>query len=128
MAGLGGCAGGTVQSACPAGAGRASVIFTLYMGEAITGRNDLTDGEWRTFVDTTVVANLPNGYTVFDANGGWFSPKSGRSVRERTKVLVAVLPEGPDSLAAVNRVRAAYQQQFQQQLVGMTVERGCGDF
>ena len=128
MAGLGGCADRTVQTACPPGAGRASAIYTLYLGEAIAGRNDLTDAEWRTFVDTVVRANLPEGYTVFDANGGWFNAKTGKSVRERTKVLLAVLPEGPDGLAAINRVRAAYQNQFQQQLVGMTVERGGGDF
>jgi hypothetical protein len=34
----------------------------------------------------------------------------------------------PESLAAINRIRTAYQIQFHQQLVGMTVGYACGTF
>jgi hypothetical protein len=103
-------------------------VFTLYLGESIPGRDDLTDKEWRAFLDDTVTGNLPNGYTVFDANGGWMNPATHATVRENTKVLLVALPDGPDSLAAINRIRTAYQTQYRQQLVGMTVEHACGTF
>jgi Protein of unknown function (DUF3574) len=127
IAGMTGCA---AQSAtpCAPGTGTSVEIFTLFMGKAIPGRDDLTDKEWQTFLDTTVTANLPDGYTVFDANGGWMNRVTHKTVREGTKVLLVALPEAPDSLAAINRIRNAYQVKFRQQLVGMTVERACGTF
>lgn len=103
-------------------------IFTLYLGTAIPNRYDLTDNEWRAFRDQTVTANLPNGYTVLDGSGGWMNPITRKTIKERTKVLIAALPETPDSLAAIERIRTAYQVNFHQQLVGMTVEQACGTF
>ena len=127
IASLGGCAAQS-NPLCAPGFGAPVAIFTLFLGKAIPGREDLTDQEWRVFVDTTVTANLPNGYTVLDANGGWMNPTTHKTVNEDTKVLLVALPEVPDSLAAINRVRTAYQIKFRQQLVGMTVEHACGVF
>ena len=127
IASLGGCAAQS-KPLCAPGFGAPLANFTLFLGKAIPGREDLTDQEWRVFVDTTVTANLPNGYTVLDANGGWMNPTTHKTVNEDTKVLLVALPEVPDSLAAINRVRTAYQIKFRQQLVGMTVEHACGVF
>jgi hypothetical protein len=127
MAGLGGCAVRQPQTCAP-GLGPPVAIFTLFLGRAIPGRVDLTGQEWQAFLDSTVTANLPNGYTVFDAQGGWMNPITRRTIQEGTKVLMVALPEQPESLAAINRIRTAYQLKFQQQLVGMTVEQGCGEF
>jgi hypothetical protein len=113
---------------CAPGLGAPIAIFTLYLGTAIPNRYDLTDNEWRAFRDQTVTANLPNGYTVLDGSGGWMNPITRKTIKERTKVLIAALPETPDSLAAIERIRTAYQVKFHQQLVGMTVEQACGTF
>jgi hypothetical protein len=127
IASLGGCAAQTGASCAP-GLGAPVAIYTLFLGKAIAGRADLTDKEWRAFLDTTVTAYLPNGYTVLDANGGWMNPVTHKTFNEGTKVLVVALPEGPDGLAKVQRVRTAYQIKYQQQLVGMTVAHACGVF
>jgi hypothetical protein len=127
IASLNGC-GAPSSASCAPGLGTPVEIFTLFLGKAIPGRDDLTDQEWLTFLDNTVTANLPNGYTVWDANGGWMNPVSHQTVKEGTKVLLVALPDAPDSLAAINRIRTAYQVKYQQQLVGMTVEHGCGTF
>ena len=124
---LSGCVAQTSRTCAP-GLGPPVLIFTLFLGKAIPGRGDLTDQEWQAFLDSTVTPNLPHGYTVFEANGGWMNPITHRTFGEATKVLLVGLPEVPDSLAAVNRIRTAYQTTFQQQLVGMTVEQGCGQF
>ena len=80
------------------------------------------------FLDRTITANLPNGYTILDASGGWMNPVTHKTVKEPTKVLLVALPDVPDSLTAVNRIRTAYQIDFHQQLVGMTIQSGCGTF
>jgi hypothetical protein len=127
LASLGGCVAQRPPSCAP-GLGPPVTVFTVFLGEDIPGRSDLTDKEWQAFLDDIVTANLPNGYTVFDASGGWMNPITHKSIREGTKVLLAALPDVPASLAAVNRIRNAYQIKFHQQLVGMTVEQACGEF
>ncbi len=113
---------------CAPGLGAPMRVFTLYLGTAIPGRGNLTEKEWQSFLDDTVTADLPNGYTMVDASGAWMNPITRKTIRERTKILIAALPETPDSLVAVNRIRRDYQIKFRQQLVGMTVEQACGTF
>jgi hypothetical protein len=127
IAALTSCAPQNSQSCAP-GFGPPVAVFTLFLGKAISGRDDLTDKEWQAFLDDIVTANLPNGYTAFDAEGGWMSPVTHKTIKEHTKVLLVALPEVPGSLAAIDRIRTAYQIQFHQQLVGMIVDHACGAF
>jgi hypothetical protein len=126
-ASLGACTG-PVHPACAPGTGSAMALFTLYLGEAIHGRPDLTTQEWQSFRDNTVTAALPDGYTILDANGAWMNPATHKTGMEATKVVIAALPDTPQSLAAINRIRSAYQAAFHQQSVGMTVQPACGAF
>lgn len=119
---------GSDRPVCAPGMGRPMALFTLYLGKAIPGRGNLTDTEWQSFLDDTVTANLPDGYTILDAGGAWMNPLTRRTASEATKVLVSALPNTSASLAAVNRVRTIYQTRFNQQLVGMTVEQACATF
>lgn len=127
MAALTACSAPLAPS-CASGLGQPMLVFDLFFGEAIQGRADVTGAEWMEFVNATVAANLPEGYTVFDAAGEWTNPRTHRTVKEATKVLLVALPDSPASLAAVNSIRTAYQARFHQQLVGMTVEHACGTF
>ncbi|MDR3534975.1 MAG: DUF3574 domain-containing protein [Acetobacteraceae bacterium] len=113
---------------CGGPLGPPMLVFDLFFGRAVPGRGDVTDAEWAGFVDRVVTPALPNGFTVFDAEGAWMSPAAHTTIHEHTKVLIVALPEGPESLAAVNRIRSAYQRTFQQQRVGMTVQVACGSF
>lgn len=122
---LGGCAAG---SGCPAGAGTPMLVAQLFFGRAIAGRSDVTDDEWARFVDRIVIPALPAGFTVFDAEGAWLNPATQVTSRERTKVLIAALPDTSDRVAALSQVRRAYETTFHQQLVGMTIRRECASF
>ncbi len=127
LAALSGCAAPAPQS-CSPGFGSPLLLFDLYFGAAIPRRGDLTEPEWRQFIDDTIAVNLPVGFTVFDAGGGWMNPVTHKTTREATKVLLAALPDTPASFDAIDRIRSAYQLRFQQQRVGMTVEHVCGSF
>jgi hypothetical protein len=124
---LGGCAAPGMPSCAPE-LGVDSTVFTLFFGTAIPGRGDLTDPEWQAFLNDSVSANLPHGYTFFDANGAWINPMTHKTIRESTKVLVVALPDSPDNLTAIDRIRTAYQFKFHQQLVGMTAQHACAAF
>ena len=69
--------------------------------------------------------NLPNGYTVHEGYGAWMNPITHKTIREATVILRVALPDTPDSLAAVNRIRTEYQVRFRQELVGMTVTQAA---
>jgi hypothetical protein len=109
-------------------AGAPALVFSLYFGRSIAGRAELTEAEWQSFLDDTVTPALPGGYTVTDADGAWMSPQSHRTAREHTKVLTVALPDTPGSWVVVGQVRAAYQAQYHQQLVGLTASKGCVEF
>jgi hypothetical protein len=113
---------------CPASSGGPLLVFELFFGRSIPPFGEVTASDWDAFVDHVVIPALPNGFTVYDAMGGWMSPLSGKTVHERTKVLMTALPDVPGSIASVNRIRNDYQVAFHQQMVGMTITTACGSF
>ena len=113
---------------CPATQGQPMLGFELFFGRSIQGQAEVSDRAWDDFLDHVVTPNLPNGYTVFDAAGAWLNPATSRTVHEPTKVLLVALPDGPASMAAITRIRQAYQVGFHQTLVGMTVAPTCAAF
>lgn len=123
-----GCTQPTMPTACPAGMGAPTLVFTLFFGQTVPGRHNVTSSEWQHFLETTLTPNLPNGYTQWDAHGAWMNPMTRKTIQEPTKVVLVALPFSQRSLDMVNRVRQAYQEQFRQQLVGMTSDRTCGAF
>lgn len=118
----------TRGGACPAAQGDPLIAYELFFGRSITGGGEVTDGAWGDFVTRVVTPNLPNGYTVFNAVGAWRDPANGTTVHERTKVVLAALPDTPDSAGAIGRIRQAYAAQFHQSAVGMTAMPVCGAF
>ena len=123
---LSACAVEPQPATCPSGTPMR--MYELYFGRSVPGNREVTDRDWSGFTEQVITANLPNGYTVLDATGAWMNPKTQRTIREATKVLQAALPDTPDSLAAITRIRTAYQKQFHQQLVGMTTQAICASF
>jgi hypothetical protein len=128
LASLGGCAVSPEPMACVAGVSSPMRIYELYFGRAVRGRADVSDAEWNAFRDTVVTASLPDGYTAFDGAGAWMNRATHVTSTEATKVLIAALPDIPASMAAIQRVRTAYETTFNQQSVGMTYHPGCGSF
>lgn len=118
----------SIAERCPVSSGGSLLVFELFLGRSIPPNGEVTDPEWDTFIDQVVTPALPQGFTVYDAAGGWMSPVSRKTVYERTKVLMTALPDSPGSLVTINRIRNEYRIMFHQQVVGMTVTRACGAF
>ena len=45
---------------------------------------------------------LPDGFTVFDARGAWYSPRAGRTIHQDSKVLTVAAPATDAARAAVH--------------------------
>ena len=127
-AALGGCGAPGSSSSRPCSIGSPNLMVALFFGRAMPDGSEVGEQDWRRFVDRVVARDLPDGFTVLDASGAWLSPASHATRNEPTKLLLVSLPATPAALARVQRVRAAYQRRFHQQLVGMSVQPGCGDF
>lgn len=100
---------------------------TLFFGRAIPGESSLSEADWSKFLHDVVTPALPNGFTVWDANGQWQSA-SGEVLRETSKVLLADIPDRPDRLNAIAQIRQAYSRRFHQQAVGMSLTSVCAAF
>ena len=115
-------------ASCPASQGARMLQFQLFFGRSIRGQGEVTDAAWDGFLQGVVTPDLPNGYTVFDGTGAWLNPGTGRTIHERTKILLVALPDAAASTESVGHIRSAYAAQFHQAAVGMTVGPVCGSF
>jgi Protein of unknown function (DUF3574) len=92
------------------------------------GRASVTDPAWAEFSAHVITPQLPDGFTVLDANGQWMNPMTHRIVGERTTILVVALPDSAANDAAITAVKDTYHAQFHQQSVGTTVQAVCAAF
>jgi hypothetical protein len=124
----GGCAHPPSQPVCARAGGTPMLEYQLFFGRNIPGRPALTDQEWAEFAAQVVTPRLPNGFTAFDADGQWRNPETGRIISEKTKVIIAALPDTEAATAAIAAVKEAYRTRYHQQSVGMKVHPTCGAF
>ncbi|ALK31070.1 DUF3574 domain-containing protein [Burkholderia plantarii] len=132
--GLAGCAPlpATPSAAAPpdcAGAGsQPAEQADLLFGRDIEGRSAVTDAERQAFVAEIVTPRFPDGLTLWDTQGQWRDRDTGAIVREASFVIRVVAPPTPATQRAIDEIRAAWQQRFHQQAVGLLVTRVCASF
>lgn len=112
-AALAGCAH-SARSRCDAGS-RPMVQERLYFGTQRPG-GEVSEAEWRAFVDDVVAVAFPEGFTSWDASGGWRGA-DGRSLREASHVVEIVRPVDARTEAAIARLMADYTGRFDQEAV-----------
>lgn len=102
--------------------------YQLFFGRDIHGRAALTDREWRNFSDQVLTRQLPDGFTVFDADGQMMNPTTQQIFKERTKVVLVAVPDTAATAKAIAAVKDAYVTQFKQRSVGVIVHPTCAAF
>jgi hypothetical protein len=123
-----GCAPTASPLSCAGVGGTSMLEYQLFFGRGIPGRADLTDQEWADFAAQVVTPHLPDGFTVFDADGQWMNPATHRIAKDHTKVIIVALPDTPAGASVIAAIKDAYRTQFHQQSVGTTVHPTCGAF
>ena len=103
------------QPACAEGA-YAMARLELYFGTQRPGGAPVTDAEWAGFLDEEVTPRFPDGLTVLTGNGQWRNAK-GVVTKETSAVLVILYSPAPEKEAAIQDIRAAYKDRFDQESV-----------
>ncbi len=128
---LGGCAAAPATIA-PASACRAPLKamtqVDLYFGRNIPGGGEVSDAQWRQFLDEVVTPRFPDGLSVLDVYGQWKSTRTGTIARERSKRLSIIVSDAAAAAANVEAIKAAYKQRFRQESVLQSEGGVCAAF
>ena len=112
--------------ACPEGLKAASAA-QLFFGRSMGEMGEVSDADWRAFVDAEVSPRFPDGLSISDVYGQWKSP-AGDFVREDTKALFIVLAGAPGEQQRLDLIRDAYKRRFHQQSVLLVEQKACVAF
>ena len=104
------------------------LVAELFFGRGLRGRVPLSDAEWVDFTARTITPNFPDGFTVFDGEGQWRNPQTGRIVTDPTKILLVAAKPSPDLAQRLTTVIEAYKARFHQQSVGLITRDTCAAF
>jgi hypothetical protein len=88
----------------------------------------VTASEWSAFVDGVITPALPGGFSVFEAQGQWRDPRSGRIVREPSRVLLVWAPPSVDVTQKLDTIRTEYRRLLQQESVIAAHAAACVQF
>ncbi|MFT4164839.1 MAG: DUF3574 domain-containing protein [Microlunatus sp.] len=79
---------------------------------------DVTNRQFKAFVDRVVTPRFPDGLTQYDASGQ-FRDSTGRIVKEQSKVIVLLYPiaDAGQSTVKIEEIRDIYEKAFDQESV-----------
>ena len=97
-------------------AGRAMVRTEMLFGLSRADGTGIGELDWEKFVDDSIAAWFPGGFTVIDATGRWRGP-DGKITAERSKVLVIFNDGSETTLRKLEEIRRLYRGRFDQDSV-----------
>jgi hypothetical protein len=112
--------------ACRAGS-EAYVRLELLFGTGRKGGGEISEAEWRAFLDAEVTPRFPDGLTVLSGYGQWRNP-AGVIAKEGSKVLIVWHKPQPGTDAKIETIRAAYKARFGQESVLRADGASCVSF
>lgn len=95
-----------------------------------TGKKDgseVTDAEWREFLDSVVTPRFPDGLTVLSGYGQWHTDE-GNLDRENLRVIVIWYQRSKAGEEKIEAIRRAYRQRFDQESVMRVDGVSCVSF
>jgi len=83
--------------------------------------NEISETEFRDFLDTAITRRFPNGFTVYNTYGQW---RSGDiTIHEPSRVLEIADTAGKEIDRKIAEVRASYKKTFHQESVMLTIQK-----
>ena len=128
---LAGCATAPATTAPPSACRvplKAMTQVDLYFGRNIPGGGEVSDAQWRMFLDEVVTPRFPDGLSVLDVYGQWKSTRTSTIARERSKRLSIIVPDAAAVATNVEAIKAAYKQRFRQESVLQSEAAVCAAF
>lgn len=102
----------------------------LYFGtERSDGSGPVGEREFMRFLDREITPAFPEGLTVHDGYGQWRG-QDGKVVRESSYEVVLLYPEkeAGERSGRIERIRQAYEDQYQQDSVGRSDDKLTAEF
>lgn len=99
----------------------------LLFGLSRTGGPDITEQEFKQFIDTKVTPRFPDGLTLISGDGQ-FKDASGTIVEEGSKLLILLYPFSLRDSKLVDQIRQDYKELFQQESVLRIDDLSCVSF
>lgn len=90
----------------------------LYFGSERPNKPEVSDAEFKEFLDQQVTPRFPDGLTVLKGFGQ-FREESGETVQETSFVLILLYPTDAqgESSAKIEEIRTLYNERFEQESV-----------
>ncbi len=99
----------------------------LLFGLSRTGAPDVTELEFKQFIDSKVTPRFPEGLTLLSGNGQ-FKDAAGNIVKEGSKLLILLYPFSIPSSKLVDEIRHDYKERFRQESVLRIDDVSCVSF
>ena len=103
------------------------VKYELFMGRSNQSGEVVDDAAWAKFLEDTVTPRFPDGLTVLDSQGQW-RDSEGLVQKERSKLLVILVPPGDDGMRMISEVSDEYKRRFGQESVLRVESDACVSF
>ncbi|WP_020648514.1 DUF3574 domain-containing protein [Solimonas variicoloris] len=107
--------GDTAHPAAAQGWVRTELYFGI--GYADRPQPDVSEAQWRAFLDTEVTPRFPSGLSVLDLYGQWQGKGQPSPERLRSKLIVLLHEDTPAARAAIDAIRSAWKQKTGDQSV-----------
>jgi hypothetical protein len=108
-----------LAATCPLPGQKPMLLAKMYFGQNRDAQ------AWENFLARTVTARFPAGLTVYEAQGQWTDPKTGRLTRERSRVVEIATPDTAAVRANIVEIARLYRRDFRQQSVGVVTQQVC---
>ena len=112
---------------CRPGSVRAARL-ELLLGMGRKDGSEVSEAEWRTFLNNEVTPRFPDGLTVLPGYGQWRSGATGTLARESERVLLIWYKPDINSDAHIEAIRTAYKTRFGQDSVMRVDGLSCVSF
>lgn len=99
----------------------------LLFGMKKSDGTEVSEDDWRTFLDTEVTPRFPDGLTVLTGYGQWRN-QSGVVGKETSRVLLIWLKASADNNAKIESIRGAWKSQYKQESVMRIDDTSCVSF
>ena len=99
----------------------------LLFGMGRKSGGEVSEDEWRAFLDAEVTPRFPDGLTVLTGYGQWRNA-AGALAKETSRVLVIWAKPAPEVQASIEVIRAAWKTRFQQESVMRVDSASCVSF
>jgi len=99
----------------------------LFFGTRRADGPEVSDWQWRQFVNEELTPRFPQGLTILSGDGQW-REESGETTREHAWLVIIVHELGADADRKIDEVRQIYKQRFNQRSVMRTESRESVSF